>query len=110
MKMTDELTFKQPFLDNIDAALNDAVSITFDGCHKIYIALDAKTHNGFVGYGYDMIPVEDKTDAIDLLLQWWNVSCGLRFINAVSNDDTFHGLIEQFEYDNEQENTDENSN
>ena len=75
--------------------------------NKIYIALDAKTHDGFVGYGYDMIPVEDKTDAIDLLLQWWNVSCGLRFINAVSNDDTFHGLIEQFEYDEEQEYTDE---
>jgi hypothetical protein len=107
MKTTDELTFKQPFLDNIDAALNDAVSITFDGCHKIYIALDTKSHDGFVRYDYDMILVDDKTDAMDLLLQWWNVSCGLRFISAVANDDTFHRLIPQSEYDNQQENTDE---
>lgn len=107
MKMTDELTFKQPFLDKIDAALEDAVSITFDGCHKIYIALDAKSHDGFVRYDYDMILVDDKTDAIDLLLQWWNVSCDLRFISAVANDDTFHRLIPQSEYDKEQENTDE---
>jgi hypothetical protein len=96
-------TFKQPFLDKIDAALDDAVSITFDGCHKIYIALDTKSHDGFVRYDYDMILVEDKTDAIDLLLQWWNVSCYLRLISAVSNDDTFHRLIPQFEYEEEVE-------
>ena len=101
MKMTDELNFRQPFLDKIDAALEDAISITFDGCHKIYIALDTESHDGFVRYDYDMIPVEDKTDAMDLLLQWWNVSCDLRFISAVANDDTFHRLIPQFEYDEE---------
>ena len=56
----------------------------------------------------DVRPMKTTDELTFKKPQWWNVSCDLRFINAVSNDDTFHGLIPQSEYDKEQENTDEN--
>tara|TARA_R110000824_G_scaffold149146_2_gene319250 strand:+ start:342 stop:632 length:291 start_codon:yes stop_codon:yes gene_type:complete len=90
-------TFKQPYLDKIEDALDKAVSITWEGCHKIYIALDAKSHDAFIEYGYDMVAVEDKAEAVSQLWEWWDASCGLRFINAVEDDDTFHDVIGQCE-------------
>jgi hypothetical protein len=88
-------TFKQPYLDKIEDILDTAVSITWEGCHKIYIALDQKSHNQFIEYGYEMVAVEDKDEAVNQLQEWWDASCVLRFIDAVDGDDKFHAVIPQ---------------
>ena len=95
-------TFKQPFLSEIKSALDKAVSISWEGCHKIYITLDMESHNQQVEYGYEMVAVEDKAEALDKLWEWWDVSCGLRFINAIEGESTFRDVIPQFEYDEEE--------
>jgi hypothetical protein len=93
--MMKKKTFKQPYLDKIEDILDTAVSITWEGCHKIYIALDQKSHNQFIEYGYEMVAVEDKDEAVNQLQEWWDASCVLRFIDAVDGDDKFHAVIPQ---------------
>ena len=92
-------TFKQPFLDRVAKALEGAFSITWEGCHKIYICMDEESHNQQVEYGYDMVLVKDQQEALSKLYEWWDTSCGLRFINAIEGSDTFLTVIAQFEDD-----------
>jgi|GEM_PF-6941025 len=96
-------TFKQPFLAKIKDTLDKAVSITWEGCHKIYITLDMESHDQQIKYGYEMVSVKDKAEALNLLWEWWNSSCGLRFINAIEGESTFHDVIPQFDYDKDEE-------
>jgi hypothetical protein len=93
------MTFKQPFLDKIEDTLDKAVSITWEGCHKIYICLDMESHDHQVECGYEMVSVKDKAEALNELWEWWNSSCGLRFISAIEGESTFHDVIPQFDYD-----------
>jgi hypothetical protein len=93
------MNFKQPFLDKIEDILDRAVSITWEGCHKIYITLDMESHNQQIEYGYEMVLVEDKAEALNQLWEWWDVSCGLKFINAIEGENTFYDVIPQGAYD-----------
>jgi len=89
----------------VEEYINDAVLIAFDGCHKIYLAMDqeeaewfAKNYNGadctdrnFTGSPSEML----KT-----IHGWWDESCSLRFVNAVWHNDVdpnagFVSLISQ---------------
>jgi len=89
----------------VEEYINDAVLIAFDGCHKIYLAMDqeeaewfAKNYNGadctdrnFTGSPSEML----KT-----VHGWWDESCSLRFVNAVWHNDVdpnagFVSLISQ---------------
>ena len=85
----------------IKEALASAKAITWDGCHKIYVAMDDREARTFESYGYDpVIPVIDIDEAYRLLCQWYDESCGLRFINAVRSvvgnpNDGFFDLIPQ---------------
>jgi hypothetical protein len=94
-------TFKQPFLSKVESILESAISITWEGCHKIYICLDQESHNRSVECGYEMVPVGDKAEAMNQLYEWFDVSCGLRFIYATEGRSTFHDVIPQFSYDEE---------
>ena len=96
-------TFEQPFLDKVKDVLDKAVSITWEGCHKIYGCLDQASHEQQIEYGYEMVVIEDKAEALNHLYEWWNSSCGLRFINAIEGKDTFHDVIPQFDYDEQEE-------
>lgn len=67
--------------------LADARGIAWDGCHKIYILMDQNQMDLMREYGYDpLIPAEDTTPAqmFIKLRNWYDQSCTLRFINAVS--------------------------
>lgn len=102
--MTNEIsnaveTFKQPFLSKVENILESAISITWDGCHKIYICLDQESHKRQVECGYDMVPVENKAEAMNQLYEWFDVSCGLRFINAIECGNTFLNVVPQFDYE-----------
>ncbi|MHC4180233.1 MAG: hypothetical protein ACYSWU_22235 [Planctomycetota bacterium] len=89
------------FWKAVERAVANAVSITWDGCHKIYIHMDEKQHGIAIGYGYDPIRIEDTAEAVKLLRGWYGKSCELRFITAVSSVDGdpnkgYHSLIPQF--------------
>ena len=91
---------------DVEDALKDADGIAFDGCHKIYVLLDSEQTSLMREYGYEyLMPVTDDTDAaLATLTEWFEDSCGLRFISAVATNHEdpnagFKNLISQFEFD-----------
>lgn len=98
------MTFEQPFLSKIEDVLDKAVSITWEGCHKIYICLDQASHKQQIEYGYKTMLIKDKIEALNQLYEWWDASCSLRFIHAIElpiRDVIFHDVVPQFDYDDE---------
>ncbi len=94
----------------VEEALKTAKSIAFDGCHKIYLNMDAKQTAEMRSYGYGtdedsyLLPVypspRGRAIALATLQTWYKASCGLEFVNAVSTVDGdpnegFVTLIEQ---------------
>jgi len=77
----------------VSEALQDAKAIAFDGCHKIYVALDHGQVDEFLkfGYGYDegshLVHSISSTpeDLLATLKSWYADSCPLRFIQAVES-------------------------
>lgn len=83
----------------IEQMCRNADSITWDSCHKIYLAMDKKETKEFVSYGYDPIIRKGQLDSKEMaatLKQWYEDSCGLRFISAVfSNaEDPNYGFVQ----------------
>src|ERR1044072_1741228 len=90
----------------VRAALEQADSIAFDGCHKIYLQMDPGQTQQMRDWGYGedndslLQAVVDPEEALETLKEWWDVSCGLRFINAVRTvegdpNDGFESLVGQ---------------
>lgn len=86
-------------------ALDDAVLIAWDGCHKIYLAMDDIEAAWFRGTpdeeGYPYVFAGTPAAMAETLLSWWDDSCGLRFVEAVSHNAEdpnagFVSLIAQF--------------
>jgi hypothetical protein len=73
--------------------IGNTVLIAWEGCHKIYMAMDENT----AGWYRDNYPhiLEDKPEVmLNKLGEWWELSCRLRFINAVkSTNDVVQPLI-----------------
>lgn len=81
--------------------ITDARLIAFDGCHKIYLALDEMEADWFRA-NYEHIVEESPEFMLVMLGKWWNESCGLRFISGVryneeNPNDGFITLIGQGE-------------
>jgi hypothetical protein len=106
----------------VEAELTEAKGIAWDTCHKIYILMDEEQMAQMREYGYDpLIPIShldagnpDRSDAslqraaLAQLHEWYNDSCGLRFINSVRTNredpnEGFTSLIRQFASDEEDE-------
>lgn len=72
---------------NVEQTLLDgAKGIAFDGCHKIYVLMDDEQMTEMKECGYDpLISAEGHTadELLSLLMEWYEDSCSLRFINAV---------------------------
>ncbi len=100
----------------IDEYIQDAVLVAFDGCHKIYLAMD-ETEAAFFREHYQPAVVEsDPAEMLDHLSDWWDGSCALRFISAVWHNENdpnagFVSLISQcatlFGEDEEEDEDDE---
>lgn len=81
--------------------------IAWDGCHKMYLAMDEEEAEWF-RENYEFV-VEDTAEVmLTTLIDWWDQSCSLRFVSAVryNPDDPnagFTSLISQFE-DTDEEN------
>lgn len=78
-------------------ALAKAKFMCWDGCHKIYLVMDDETAERQQNYGYELV-----APSYDELLDWWDNSCSLRFISAVSSGERFEDVIGQFECEDEE--------
>lgn len=100
----------------VEGALIGAHSVAFDGCHKVYVLMDEQQTDLMRGYGYGdqsadggggphlvIVGQYGRDKALELLREWYEDSCSLRFIQAVRTVDGdpnegFVNLIEQGEY------------
>jgi hypothetical protein len=93
--------------------LNYAKGIAWDTCHKIYILMDDEQMALMKRYEYDpLISANDMSvgEMFETVKQWYDESCGLRFVDAVSTvedgedpNNGFEVLIGQGEDDEEEE-------
>ena len=77
----------EPVMD----AVMDARLIAFDGCHKIYLAMDDEQADWF-RENYNGTSCTDRTfegtpkEMMRTLRAWGDESCGLKFISAVTTN------------------------
>lgn len=57
----------------------DALLAAWDGCHKIYLAMDEEAAEYFRG-DYDHVVEEDLAEIVK---NWYDDSCMLRFVEAI---------------------------
>lgn len=103
----------------VEEALPNAKLIAWEGCHKIYLAMDEIEEQWFIDRDDYETFTGDFDEMLAKLHEWFEASCGLRLINAVTHNATnpnagFQQLIEQFEldeyddeYDDEEEDDEE---
>ena len=85
--------------------IGSAEGIAWDTCHKIYLLMDREQVELMREYGYEQLITTDQmsTDEMFLLVEdWYDKSCSLRFIEAVSTNHInpnagFESLSAQFE-------------
>lgn len=110
--------------DLVYDAIPEAKAIAWDTCHKIYVLMDDEQVAKMREYEYDPLITKDEMsdgEMFDTVKKWYNESCGLRFVEAVSTvdgdpNDGFESLIpqgvdwlddEDEDYDDEEEDEDE---
>ena len=95
--------------DAVEEYINDAVLIAFDGCHKIYLAMDQEEAEWFAK-NYNGADCTDRnftgspSEMLEAIHGWWDESCGLRFVSAVWHNEAdpnagFVSLISQMAED-----------
>jgi len=107
-------TLTEVFDTLVKERVSEAKAIAFDTCHKIYLLMDNEQVELMRGYGYDpLITKEDATPDVMLatLQEWYEDSCGLRFIEAVSTNHEnpnagFETLIGQGDFDEDEQDED----
>ena len=90
--------------------INNAKAIAWDTCHKIYILMDSEQVDLMRGYGYDPLITADQMSSdemFEVVEDWYESSCSLRFIDAVSTNHInpnagFQYLSAQFEDQDEE--------
>lgn len=81
-------------------AIGNAHLVAYDGCHKIYLAMDEIEADWF-RENYEFIVEATPDEMLAAVADWWDASCGLRFVSAVTHNeenpnDGFVSLISQF--------------
>jgi hypothetical protein len=88
------------WLGPIEEAVSNGVLVAWDGCHKMYVAMDPESGDDFRDLEYPHIVQSDFDTMMNTLHDWWDKSCELRFIQSMSNGgndcDDFDDLIPQF--------------
>lgn len=98
--------------ERVAVGLKDAYCIAFDGCHKMYLAMD-KHEAMWFHENYEHTFVGDADAMLAQLKEWWDVSCSLKFVSAVCHNESdpnagFTSLIGQGEWqDDEDEDEDD---
>ena len=88
----------------VKEAVQTAKLIAFDGCHKIYVAMDDESARELESGGYTTHrseyflykypPVLIPTAMLNTVKRWYRGSCGLRFVQSMSRN-SFKVLIPQ---------------
>ena len=107
-------TLTEVFDTLVKERVSEAKAIAFDTCHKIYLLMDNEQVELMRTYGYDpLITTEDATPEkmLATLQEWYEDSCGLRFIDAVSTNHEnpnagFETLIGQGDFAEDEEDED----
>jgi hypothetical protein len=99
---------------------DEAKGIAFDTCHKIYVLMDEEQVALMRSYGYgeddpNSIATSDQLDPAEMatvVMAWYEKSCSLKFISAVSSDPRFGDdgwlhIVSQFENDEDYEDEDD---
>ena len=87
----------------LEDIVNEAHSIAWDGCHKIYILMDEEQTNKVISYEYEHVIQASYTNPYDLynyVVDWYGLSCNLKFIDVVYTEDgadEFYPLVAQGE-------------
>ncbi len=102
-------TTMEDYWDDVKREVKYAKSISFDGCHKIYLAMD-DTQAKWFKENYngedcgDMTFVGTPAEMFEMLKKWYKNSCSLKFIQSVRTNEAdenegFESLIPQFAHD-----------
>lgn len=103
--MKTKVTLSEMF-EEVREACDSAHLIAFDGCHKIYLAMDNDSAQWFRN-NYNGTSCDDRNftgspqEMYDMIVKWYEQSCGLRFIHAVETDEEnpnngYTNLVPQF--------------
>jgi hypothetical protein len=92
-------------LELVRERVSEAKAIAWDTCHKIYVLMDNEQVELMREYQYDPLITKDEMTPEKMLAtleEWYEESCSLRFIQAVSTNHIdpnkgFESLIEQGE-------------
>jgi len=103
-----------PDWDSVAYELEQAKGIAWDTCHKIYVLMDDEQVALMREYEYDPLITSDEMsdgEMLDKIIEWYDQSCGLRFVSAVTTNltdpnDGFVNLIPQFFEDDEEDEED----
>lgn len=91
------LTLDDLFSD-VETALEYATLVAYDGCHKMYLAMDDEQADWF-RQNYEYTVEGSPSVMLKALHEWWKDSCSLRFVQSVKTtpnpNDGFVSLIEQ---------------
>ena len=104
----------KPDWDSVAYELEQAKGIAWDTCHKIYVLMDDEQVALMREYEYDPLITSDEMsdgEMLDKIIEWYDQSCGLRFVQAVTTNPTdpndgFVNLIPQFFEDDEEDEED----
>ena len=81
--------------EEIAAIFRKAVFVAWDGCHKIYLAMDDTEADWFEqSTGYETLR-SNAQDMTEQVRSWYKNSCELRFVSAVSEHDYYTVLVGQ---------------
>jgi hypothetical protein len=76
----------EEMFDDVRLELEDAHCIAFDGCHKIYLAMD-ETEATWFKENYEHHLTASPEEMFKTIRKWWDESCSLRFVSAVEHNE-----------------------
>lgn len=99
----DSSLIELPQYEAVKEAMEVAHLIAWDGCHKIYLAMD-EIEAAWFSANYSMILKADANTMLETLVDWYDESCSLKFVSAVHNNPEdpnagFIQLVEQFAWE-----------
>lgn len=108
---TDQTDTMTEAWERVAEHLATARLIAWDTCHKMYLAMD-DTEADWFRENYEQVVTGTPEEMLATLRAWWDESCFLRFISAVSHDPVdpnagFVDLIAQFADCDDDEDEDE---
>jgi hypothetical protein len=95
-----------PVLAPVEDYIDKAHLVAFDGCHKIYLALDEyeadyfREHYGQNASGGSVVVEADADTMLEAVVNWYAESCGLKFVSGVVRNEKdpnagFTQIVEQ---------------